>query len=212
MEDPTSRYTTPDPRPQPPTTAAAPPGRRPDAHPAPPPGRRRPLRPPPPPPARLAPAAGRSRPQRLAGLRRDRPARRAVVLCQPDARPGPARHRVEPALAAPPDRRSVRGSCSARRGGTARAMAEPTHRGDLEPGRRIGDRPGLAGRLAPPGRRPLCRGPRDGRLGSGDRAGPLARRPRAALPRAPAIAGPRSPPATPSRRAISTTTRASASR
>ena len=52
----------------------------------------------------------------------------------------------------------------------------------MEPGRRFGDGPRVAGRLATPGRRAVRRGPGDGRLGSGYRTGALAGRSRVAVP------------------------------
>ena len=85
----------------------------------------------------LAPAAGRSRTHRLADLRRDHPPRRAVVLCQPDARPGHAGHRVGPALASAPDRARCLDRVPARRGGTARRWSRQP---PVRPGARATDR------------------------------------------------------------------------
>ena len=171
-----------------------PPPRRPSSR-RPPPPHRRPCSPPPlprprPQPTWRPPADRGGSASLIFGV--DRPGHRALVLRHQDARSRSPGHRVGHALASPPDRAG--GVDRVRRDeaepvGDGRADA-PDPRNRLEPGRRFGDGPGLAGRLAPAGRRPLRRGPRHGRLGSGDRAGPLASRPRAPLPRAPAIAGP----------------------
>ena len=151
MEDPTSRYTTPEPAATPAHAAATRAGsrrRRPPGTPPPGPTPDRPAQPDarhsptPAGAACLAPAAGRSRAHRLAGLRRDHPARRAVVLRQPDARPGHAGHRVGPALASPPDR-------ARRLDRLRRDEAEPLGDGRAQPRARPGARATDRRRTAP---------------------------------------------------------------